>query len=190
MIHPSTCCQQNPLCQHSMCLQVEGEDGIISVPLQARRPAPVLSLPPHIAVGDVIVGNAQVGPLSCCRFYRGLPAICAVNVSVGDLPATCSLALNMPRSRMYAAGCTYAACSWTWRQRHVTSCPEVHCICSFPKGPNAAALWAMQVLSLECRNDGGPGHFQLVATMPQEGQPLEQVSLEHHQLPSPMSGFC
>ena len=34
----------------------------------------------------------------------------------------------------------------------------------------------MQVLSLECRNDGGPGHFQLVGTMPQEGQPLEQVS--------------
>ena len=45
----------------------------------------------------------------------------------------------------------------------------------------------MQVLSLECRNDGGPGHFQLVATMPQPGQPLEQVSLKHLQL---RQSFC
>ena len=59
-----------------MCLQVEGEDGIISVPLQARRPAPVLSLPPHIDVGDVIVGNTQVGPLSCWHSCRYLCCQC------------------------------------------------------------------------------------------------------------------
>ena len=70
-----------------MCRQVEGEDGIISVPLQARRPAPVLSLPAHIDVGDVIVGNAQVGLLACCHSCCGLSAICAVNANLGDLPA-------------------------------------------------------------------------------------------------------
>ena len=47
----------------------------------------------------------------------------------------------------------------------------------------------MQVLRMECRNDGGPGHFQLVATMPQPGQPLEQVSLKPA-APKAFSGFC
>lgn len=44
---------------------LETEHGVEVVPLCARRPPPVLSLPQHIDVGNAILGNMQVRRAWC-----------------------------------------------------------------------------------------------------------------------------